>query len=84
MLSSLDAAVRDALSFAVPALPLTAIHERRRARSLRGRNRRNALAAVALLLSFAGIAVIADRHPSTASAHAPAPIASLRPLPTIT
>jgi hypothetical protein len=81
---NLNAAVRDAVAVAVPAVPLGAIRTRGSAIAARSRRRRNAFAVGALLLSFAGLAVAAGERPATKATHLPAPIASIHPAPIVT
>lgn len=80
---NVDYAVRDAVSVAAPPLPMDAIRARGRRIEERGRSRRNLLAIAVLLLSLAGIAFAGGR-PSGNLAHAPVPIASIRPAPAVT
>ena len=81
---SLREAVLDAITVAVPPVRLDAIRTRERTIDARSRNRRSAIALAALLLSFAGLAVAPAERPVSGSVRAPAPIASLHPLPTVT
>jgi hypothetical protein len=81
---NLDTAVHDAVAVAAPVVPLRAIHARSGAIGARSRNRRNAIALAAILLSFAGLAVAAGERPATGGTAIPAPIASLHPIPVVT
>lgn len=80
----LDAAVRDAVTVAVPAVPLAAIRARGGAIATRNRRQRNAFAVAALLLSFAGLAVAAGERTAGPASHLPAPVASIHPAPIVT
>jgi hypothetical protein len=80
----LDAAVREAVTVAAPAVPLAAIHARGGAIVARSQRRRNAFAVAALLLSFAGLALAAGERAAGPAAHLPAPVASIHPAPIVT
>ncbi len=80
----LDAAVRDAVTVAVPAVPLAAIRARGGAIAARTRRRRSAFAVAALLISFAGLAVAAGERAAGPATHLPAPVASIHPAPIVT
>jgi hypothetical protein len=80
----LDAAVRDAVTVAVPAVPLTAIRARGGAIGARARRRRSAFAVAALLISLAGLAVAAGERPAAPATYLPAPVASIHPAPIVT
>jgi hypothetical protein len=81
---SLDLAVRDAVAVAVPAVPLAAIRARGSAIVARSRRRRHTFALAVLLLSFAGLAVVAGERTTGPPAHLPAPVASIHPAPIVT
>jgi hypothetical protein len=84
MSSNLGVAIRRSMAAGIPPLPREAILVRERAAAVRQRRRRNALAALVLVLSFAGLAALGDERLSGTPGRVPAPIASLHPLPTIT
>jgi hypothetical protein len=81
---NLDAALRDAVTVAVPEVPLQAIRARGGDIAARARRRRNALAVAALLLSFAGLTVAVVERPASSPSHLPTPIASIHPAPIVT
>jgi hypothetical protein len=81
---SLGEAILMAVAVEAPAARIAAIRARERALGRRVRGRRKTLALAALLLSFAGLALAAGERTAPGGAHPPAPVASMRPFPTVT